>query len=51
MSSLDMLEVSMGLPFPTGNSLETVIYSEGEHVNISDRHALITDNEDFKILI
>ena len=51
MSSSDMLEVSMGLPFPTGNNLETVIYSEGEHVNISDRQALITDNEDFKILI
>lgn len=52
MSNIEMLNLSMNLPFPSGQELKTIAYdSTPEHVNLQDRRPLLTDNEDYKWLI
>lgn len=52
MSDVEMLNISMRLPFPTGSNLETVIYeTEETHTKVSDRKPLITENEHYKALL
>ena len=48
MSNIEMLNLSMNLPFPTGKELEIVSYdSTPEYVNVQNRNTLLTTNEDF----
>lgn len=52
MSNIEMLNLSMKLPFPTGSDLNITVYeSEAEHTNIADRKPLITDNEHYQALL
>ena len=52
MSNIEMLNLSMNIPFPSGQELEVVAYdSTPEHVNLQDRRPLLTDNEDYKWLV
>lgn len=52
LSNSEMLNLSMNLPFPTGEELKIINYeSSEEHVKIKDRHPLLTDNEHYKALL
>lgn len=52
MSSIEMLNLSMKLPFPTGKNLKIVNYETSDpYVNIADRKPLLTDNIYYKNLL
>ena len=48
MRNIDFLNLSMNLPFPSGDQVNIVAYDEGDYVNKEDRKELFTDNEHFK---
>lgn len=50
--NVEMLNLSMKLPFPTGQKLTVIDYDNSDnYVNKIDRKALITDNENFLKLL
>ena len=52
MSNIDMLNLSMNIPFPSGESLKIINYAtEKNPTNIADRKPLITDNIYYKALL
>jgi hypothetical protein len=51
MSSKEMLDLSLTLPFPTGRKLQIVSYDKGTHVDLDQRKPLLTDNYDFLWLV
>jgi hypothetical protein len=52
MSNIDMLNLSMNLPFPSGNKLQTVAYDDPSkpEVRIEDRKPSLLMNRDFQAL-
>ena len=46
----NFLEISLNLPFPSGDTLVINTYDEGEYVNIADRQLVITEHSSFTAL-
>lgn len=51
MSSKEMLDLSLTLPFPTGRKLQIVSYDKGTYVDLDQRKPLLTKNNDFLWLV
>ena len=50
MKNIDMLNISMNIPFPTGEELQVVDYND-PYVNLADRKPLLTENIHYQNLI
>ena len=50
MKNIDMLNISMNIPFPTGEELQIVDYND-PYVNLADRKPLLTENIHYQNLI
>jgi hypothetical protein len=51
MKNIDMLNISMNIPFPTGEELQIRNYEEEPYVNMDQRKPLLTDNIHYQNLI
>lgn len=50
MRNIDFLNLSMNLPFPSGDQVNIVTYDEGDYVNVADRKELLPDNKHYQAL-
>lgn len=50
MRNIDFLNLSMNLPFPSGDQVNIVAYDEGDYVNVADRKELLPDNKHYQAL-
>lgn len=50
MRNIDFLNLSMNLPFPSGDQVKIITYDEGDYVNTADRKELLPDNKHYQAL-